>query len=32
MRMDIDDIFVSPEYLEKCSYEVLTRHYRYVFA
>ena len=22
--------FVSPEHLEKCSYEVLARHYRYV--
>ena len=22
--------FCSPEYLEKCSYEVLTRQYRYV--
>ena len=31
MRMDIDEFFVSSEHLEKCSYEVLTRHHRSVF-
>ena len=30
MRRDIDELFVSPEHLEKCSYGVLTRHHRYV--
>ena len=27
--MDIDDFFVFPEHLERCSYEVLMRHCRY---
>ena len=27
MRRDIDELFVSPEHLDKCSYEVLTRHH-----
>ena len=30
MRRDIDEFFVSPEHLEKSSYEVLTRHHRYI--
>ena len=30
MRRDIGDFLVSPEHLEKCSYEVLTRHYQHV--
>ena len=30
MRRDIDELFVSPKHLQKCSYEVLTRHHRYV--
>ena len=30
MRRDIDDFFVPPKHLEKCSYEVLTRHRRHV--
>ena len=30
MRRDIDEFIVSPEHLDKCSYEVLTCHYRLV--
>ena len=30
MRRDIEEFFVSPEHLDKCSYEVLTQHYRYI--
>ena len=29
MRRDTSEFFVSPEHLKKCSYEVLTRHYRH---
>ena len=29
MRRDIDELFVSPEHLVKCSYEVLTRHHQH---
>ena len=30
MRREIDESFVSPEHLEKCSYKVFTSHHRYV--
>ena len=29
-RRDMVELFVSPEQLEKCTYDVLTRHYRNV--
>ena len=31
-RRDFDELSVSPEHLEKCSYEVLMRHYRCINA
>ena len=31
MRRDINEFFVSPEHLQKWSYEVLTRHHQYIF-
>ena len=30
MRRDIDEFSVSPEHLEKRSYKVWMRHYRYI--
>ena len=31
MRRDINEFFVSPEHLQKWSYEVLTRHHQYIY-
>ena len=28
MRRDIDELFVSPDHLAKCTYEVVTRDHR----